>query len=54
MAKAADHKLSVSKSKVTAKFEVKSFSDFILTWNIDATPADPLETGDNAVSIENR
>lgn len=50
--KAADHKLSVSKSKVTAKFEVKSFSDFILTWNIDATPADPLETGDNAVSIE--
>lgn len=52
VAKAADHKLSVSKSKVTAKFEVKSFSDFILTWNIDATPADPLETGDNAVSIE--
>lgn len=51
-AKAADHKLSVSKSKVTAKFEVKSFSDFILTWNIDATPADPLETGDNAASIE--
>lgn len=50
--KAADHKLSVSKSKVTAKFEVKSFSDFILTWNIDATPADPLETGDNAASIE--
>ena len=52
VAKAADHKLSVSKSKVTAKFEVKSFSDFILTWNIDATPADPLETGDNAASIE--
>lgn len=52
VAKAADHKLSVSKSKVTAKFEVKSFSDFILTWNIDATPAAPLETGDNAVSIE--
>ena len=52
VAKAADHKLSVSKSKVTAKFEVKSFSDFILTWNIDATPADPLETGDNVVSIE--
>ena len=52
VAKAADHKLSVSKSKVTAKFEIKSFSDFILTWNIDATPADPLETGDNAVSIE--
>lgn len=52
VAKAADYKLSVSKSKVTAKFEVKSFSDFILTWNIDATPADPLETGDNAVSIE--
>ena len=52
VAKAADHKLSVSKSKVTAKFEVKRFSDFILTWNIDATPADPLETGDNAVSIE--
>lgn len=52
VAKAADHKLSVSKSKVTAKFEVKSFSDFVLTWNIDATPADPLETGDNAVSIE--
>lgn len=52
VAKAADHKLSVSKSKITAKFEVKSFSDFILTWNIDATPADPLETGDNAVSIE--
>lgn len=52
VAKVADHKLSVSKSKVTAKFEVKSFSDFILTWNIDATPADPLETGDNAVSIE--
>ena len=52
VAKAADHKLSVSKSKVTAKFEVKSFSDFILTWNIDAIPADPLETGDNAVSIE--
>lgn len=52
VAKAADHKLSVSKSKVTVKFEVKSFSDFILTWNIDATPADPLETGDNAVSIE--
>lgn len=52
VAKAADHKLSVSKSKVTAKFEVKSFSDFILTWNIDATPADPLETGDNAESIE--
>lgn len=52
VAKAADHKLSVSKSKVTAKFEVKSFSNFILTWNIDATPADPLETGDNAVSIE--
>lgn len=52
VAKAADHKLSVSKSKVTAKFEVKSFSDFILTWNIGATPADPLETGDNAVSIE--
>ena len=52
VAKAADHKLSVSKSKVTAKFEVKSFSDFILTWNIDATPADPLEPGDNAVSIE--
>lgn len=52
VAKAADHKLSVSKSKVTAKFEVKSFSDFILTWNIDVTPADPLETGDNAVSIE--
>lgn len=52
VAKAADHKLSVSKSKVTAKFEVKSFSDFILTWNIDATPADPLETGDNAVAIE--
>ena len=52
VAKAADHKLSESKSKVTAKFEVKSFSDFILTWNIDATPADPLETGDNAVSIE--
>lgn len=52
VAKAADHKLSVSKSKITAKFEVKSFSDFILTWNIDATPADPLETGDNAASIE--
>lgn len=52
VAKAADHKLSVSKSKVTAKFEVKSFSDFILTWNIDATPADPLETGDNVASIE--
>ena len=52
VAKAADYKLSVSKSKVTAKFEVKSFSDFILTWNIDATPADPLETGDNAASIE--
>ena len=52
VAKAADHKLSVSKSKVTAKFEVKSFSDFILTWNINATPADPLETGDNAASIE--
>lgn len=52
VAKVADHKLSVSKSKVTAKFEVKSFSDFILTWNIDATPADPLETGDNAASIE--
>lgn len=52
VAKTADHKLSVSKSKVTAKFEVKSFSDFILTWNIDATPADPLETGDNAASIE--
>lgn len=52
VAKAADHKLSVSKSKVTAKFEVKSFSDFIMTWNIDATPADPLETGDNAASIE--
>lgn len=52
VAKAADHKLSVSKSKVTAKFEVKSFSDFILTWNIDATPADPLEKGDNAASIE--
>lgn len=52
VAKAAAHKLSVSKSKVTAKFEVKSFSDFILTWNIDATPADPLETGDNAASIE--
>ena len=52
VAKAADHKLSVSKSKVTAKVEVKSFSDFILTWNIDATPADPLETGDNAASIE--
>ena len=52
VAKAADHKLSVSKSKVTAKFEVKSFSDFILTWNIDATPADPLETGDHAASIE--
>lgn len=52
VAKAADHKLSVSKSKVTAKFEVKSFSDFILTWNIDATPAAPLETGDNAASIE--
>ena len=52
VAKAADHKLSVSKSKLTAKFEVKSFSDFILTWNIDATPADPLETGDNAASIE--
>ena len=52
VAKAADHKLSVSKSKVTAKFEVKSFSDFILTWNIDATPAAPLETGGNAVSIE--
>lgn len=52
VAKAADHKLSVSKSKVTAKFEVKSFADFILTWNIDATPADPLETGDNAASIE--
>lgn len=52
VAKAADHKLSVSKSKVTAKFEVKSFSDFILTWNIDATSADPLETGDNAASIE--
>lgn len=52
VAKAADHKISVSKSKVTAKFEVKSFSDFILTWNIDATPADPLETGDNAASIE--
>lgn len=52
VAKAADHKLSVSKSKVTAKFEVKSFSDFILTWNIDATPDDPLETGDNAASIE--
>lgn len=52
VAKAADHKLSVSKSKVTAKFEVKSFSDFILTWNIDATPSDPLETGDNAASIE--
>ena len=52
VAKAADHKLSVSKSKVTAKFEVKSFSDFILTWNIDATPGDPLETGDNAASIE--
>ena len=52
VAKAADHKLSVSKSKVTAKFEVKSFSDFILTWNIDATPADPLETGENAASIE--
>ncbi|WP_281952133.1 vWA domain-containing protein [Anaerobutyricum hallii] len=52
VAKAADHKLSVSKSKVTAKFEVKSFSDFILTWNIDATLADPLETGDNAASIE--
>lgn len=52
VAKAADHKLFVSKSKVTAKFEVKSFSDFILTWNIDATPADPLETGDNAASIE--
>lgn len=52
VAKAADHKLSVSKSKVTAKFEVKSFSDFILTWNIDATPANPLETGDNAASIE--
>lgn len=52
VAKAADHKLSVSKSKVTAKFEVKSFSNFILTWNIDATPADPLETGDNAASIE--
>lgn len=52
VAKAADHKLSVSKSKVTAKFEVKSFSDFILTWNIAATPADPLETGDNAASIE--
>ena len=52
VAKAADHKLSVSKSKVTAEFEVKSFSDFILTWNIDATPADPLETGDNAASIE--
>ena len=52
VAKAADHKLSVSKSKVTAKLEVKSFSDFILTWNIDATPADPLETGDNAASIE--
>ena len=52
VAKAADHKLSVSKSKVTAKFEVKSFSDFILTWNIDATPADPLETGDNTASIE--
>lgn len=52
VAKAADHKLSVSKSKVTAKFEVKSFSDFILTWNIDTTPADPLETGDNAASIE--
>ena len=52
VAKAADHKLSVSKSKVTEKFEVKSFSDFILTWNIDATPADPLETGDKAASIE--
>ena len=52
VAKAADHKLSVSKSKITAKFEVKSFSDFILTWNIDATPADPLEKGDNAASIE--
>ena len=52
VAKAADHKLSVSKSKVTAKFEVKSFSDFILTWNIDATPADQLETGDSAASIE--
>lgn len=23
-----------------------------MTWNIDATPADPLETGDNAASIE--
>ncbi len=52
VAKAADHKLSVSKSKVTAKFEVKSFSDFILTWNVDATPAAPLETGDNAAPIE--
>ena len=52
VAKAADHKLSVSKSKVTAKFEVNIFSDFILTLNIDATPADPLETGDNAASIE--
>lgn len=52
VAKAADHKLSVSKSKVTAKFEVESFSDFILTWNVDATPAAPLETGDNAAPIE--
>lgn len=52
VAKAADHKVSVSKSKVTAKFEVESFSDFILTWNVDATPAAPLETGDNAAPIE--
>ena len=52
VAKVADHKVSVSKSKVTAKFEVESFSDFILTWNVDATPASPLETGDNAAPIE--
>lgn len=52
VAKAADHKLSVSKSKVTAKFEVKSFSDFVLTWNVDDTPAAPLRIGVSRASVE--
>lgn len=52
VAKTTDSKMSVSKNKVTAKFEVKSFSDFILTWNIDATPAAPLKVGVHRAVIQ--
>lgn len=52
VAKTTDSKMSVSKSKVTAKFEVKSFSDFILTWNIDATPAAPLKIGVHRAAVQ--